>query len=424
MPEILLHYIWQQCLWAGFPQQTTDGQPVEILSVGIHNGDAGPDFLNARLRIGAHEWCGNVEIHLSSSDWYTHRHHLDPAYDRVILHVVRRADKKVYNSRGEEITQCELRYPEDTDYLTALIRSAQRMDYAGIHADCQRQLLSDPDLLTEGWKRTLLRKRLECKRQSVLRLLDITHGSWEQAFYITLAHNFGFHTNGIPFESVAIQTPLSCLQKHRNSLFQLTAILLGQSGLLTEDRIKTDEDRLLLREYRFLQRKFSLVPIDAAMWKYARMRPQTFPEVRLRQFAQLIHQSEFLFSTLMDARDITACAAAFALANPPLLGKSSVNILIINTVLPYQYAFALWRHSDRQAENAYALMEQIPPEDNRIIRQWKEVGQQVRSAADTQALLHLYQNYCQPHNCLNCEVGYQIFQSQSPTRLFPYIGTD
>lgn len=424
MPEILLHYIWQQCLWAGFPQQTTDGQPVEVLSVGVHNGDAGPDFLNARLRIGAREWCGNVEIHLSSSDWYTHRHHLDPAYDHVILHVVRRADKKVYNSRGEEITQCELRYPEDTDYLTALIRSAQRMDYAGIHADCQRQLLSDPDLLTEGWKRTLLRKRLECKRQSILRLLDITHGSWEQAFYITLAHNFGFHTNGIPFESVAIQTPLSCLQKHRNSLFQLTAILLGQSGLLTEDRIKTDEDRLLLREYRFLQKKFSLVPIDAAMWKYARMRPQTFPEVRLRQFAQLLHQSEFLFSTLMDARDITSCAASFALDNPPLLGKSSINILIINTVLPYQYAFALWHHSDRQAENTYTLMEQIPPEDNRIIRQWKEVGQQVRSAADTQALLHLYQNYCQPHNCLNCEVGYQIFQSQSPTRLFPYIGTD
>ena len=80
MPEILLHYIWQHCLWAGFPQTTTDGRPVEILSVGQHNIDAGPDFANVHLRIGEQEWYGNVEIHLTSSDWYTHKHHLNPAY--------------------------------------------------------------------------------------------------------------------------------------------------------------------------------------------------------------------------------------------------------------------------------------------------------------------------------------------------------
>ena len=95
MPEILLHYIWQHCLWAGFPQTTTDGRPVEILSVGQHNIDAGPDFANVHLRIGEQEWYGNVEIHLTSSDWYTHKHHLNPAYDSIILHVVRKADKKI-----------------------------------------------------------------------------------------------------------------------------------------------------------------------------------------------------------------------------------------------------------------------------------------------------------------------------------------
>ena len=100
MPEILLHYIWQHCLWAGFAQTTTDGRPVEILSVGQHNIDAGPDFANVHLRIGEQEWYGNVEIHLTSSDWYAHKHHLNPAYDRIILHVVRKADKKIYNSQG------------------------------------------------------------------------------------------------------------------------------------------------------------------------------------------------------------------------------------------------------------------------------------------------------------------------------------
>ena len=409
MPEILLHYIWQHCLWAGFPQTTTDGRPVEILSVGQHNIDAGPDFANVHLRIGEQEWYGNLEIHLTSSDWYTHKHHLNPAYDSIILHVVRKADKKIYNSRGEELPQCELQYAEDHDYLTELIHAAQRMDSAEGVIECGKKLLSEPDLLTEGWRRVLLRKRLECKRQSIMRLLDITHGSWEQAFYITLAHNFGFHTNGIPFETLAIHTPLSCLQKHRNSLFQLTAILLGQSGLLTAERAQTDEERRLLKEYLFLQKKFSLQPISSTMWKYARMRPQTFPEVRIRQFAQLLYQSEFLFSRLIEAASVDDCTRLFTLEAPPALGKSSMDILLINSVIPYKYAYAIYHHDLQAAEQAYLLMEQIAPENNRIIRQWQLLGQQVHNAADTQALLHLYQNYCQPHNCINCEVGYQIF---------------
>lgn len=409
MPEILLHYIWQHCLWAGFPQTTTDGRPVEILSVGLHNIDAGPDFANVHLRIGEQEWYGNVEIHLTSSDWFTHKHHLNPAYDRIILHVVRKADKKIYNSQGEELPQCELQYAEDRDYLSSLISAAQHMDSAEGIIECGRQLLSDPEMLTEGWRRVLLRKRLECKRQSIMRLLDITHGSWEQAFYITLAHNFGFHTNGIPFETLAIHTPLSCLQKHRDSLFQLTAILLGQSGLLTAERAHTDEEQRLLKEYLFLQKKFSLQPISGTMWKYARMRPQTFPDVRIRQFAQLLYQSEFLFSRLIEAASVDDCARLFTLDAPPVLGKSSVDILLINSVIPYKYAHALYHHDLQAAEQAFMLMEQIPPENNRIIRQWQLLGQQVHNAADTQALLHLYQNYCQPHNCLNCDVGYQIF---------------
>ena len=103
------------------------------------------------------------------------------------------------------------------------------------------------------------------------------------------------------------------------------------------------------------------------------------------------------------------CARLFALDAPPVLGKSSVDILLINSVIPYKYAYALYHHDMQAAEQAFLLMEQIPPENNRIIRQWQLLGQQVHNAADTQALLHLYQNYCQPHNCLNCDVGYQIF---------------
>lgn len=404
MPEILLHYIWEHCLWAGFEQQTTDGRRVEILSVGEHNRDAGPDYSHARIRIDGREWIGNVEIHVCSSDWLRHKHHLDKAYDTVILHVVRTADKPIYNSRGELIPQCELQYPSNKDYLTELFQAAQQMDSARARIGCAEQLLREPALLTEGWKKTLLRKRFECKRASIERLLTITKGSWEHALYISLARNFGFHTNSVPFEELAINTPLAYLQKHRNNLFQLTALLMGQAGLIADDEA-------MAKEYDFLRTKFGLTPLDASVWKNARLRPQNSPELRIRQFAQLLYQSEALLSKILDTDDLKALVALFEVEH---MGKSSIDILLINTVLPYKYAYALRRNDTAQAEHAMALMERIAPENNTIIRQWRILGQEVTSAADTQALLHLYKNYCQHHECINCEVGYKIFE-QNPT---------
>ena len=398
MPEIVLHYIWEHCLWAGYEQQTTDGRKVEILSVGEHNRDAGPDYSHARVRIDGKEWVGNIEIHVCSSDWTKHRHHLDSAYNNVILHVVRTADKPVWNAKGELVPQCALNYPSDKDYLSKLFESAQQMDSAVGRIGCAEQLLHDPNLLTEGWRKTLLYKRLECKRASIERLLEITKGSWEHALYISLARNFGFHTNSLPFEQLAINTPLSILQKHRNSLFQLTAILIGQAGLLT--------DETLAKEYDFLRVKFSLTPMDGSIWKHAKMRPQNSPELRIKQFAQLLYQSESLLSKMLDTDDLKQLEQLFAV---PQMGKSSVDILLINTVIPYKYAYA--KHRNRSFD-AQALMEKIPAENNTIIRQWRILGQQIKNAADTQALLHLYQNYCQHHECINCEVGYQIFQDK------------
>ena len=404
MPEIVLHYIWEHCLWAGFEQYTTDGKKVEILSVGEHNRDAGPDYSHARIRIDGHEWVGNIEIHVCASDWTKHHHHLDKAYDNIILHVVRTADKPIYNSKGELVPQCELNYPSDKDYLSALFESAQRMDSAIARIGCAEQLLHDPRLLTEGWRKTLLCKRLECKRASITRLLEITKGSWEHALYISLARNFGFHTNSVPFEELAINTPLSCLQKHRNSLFQLTALLLGQAGLVQEPELQ--------KEYDFLRVKFGLTPLEGSIWKHARLRPQNSPELRIRQFAQLMHQSENLLSKILDTDDLKELEVLFAV---PQMGKSSVDILLINTVIPYKYAYALHQNNPVKAEQALRLMEKIPAENNTIVRQWRVLGQEVKNTADTQALLHLYQNYCQHHECINCEVGYKIFENRQLT---------
>lgn len=401
MPEILLHYIWQRGIFKAFPQYTTDGRRIEVLSVGEHNTDAGADFSNVHLRFygddRSEEWVGNVEIHVASSDWYKHKHHTDPAYDRIVLHVVRKADKEVCNSRGERIPQCELRYPDEQDYLTQLLSEARLMDSPLATHRCGRFLLQDPSLITNGWKQTMLQRRLDCKKQSIDRLLAITHNHWEHAFYISLARYFGFHVNGVPFEQLAISTPLSCLQKHRNSLRQLTAILMGQSGLLPQD----DE---LYREYAFLKTKFGLQPVDAAMWKRGRIRPQNAPETRIRQFAQLLFQSEFLFSKLMDTDDVDALRQLLTVDG---LGRDSVDVLLINAVVPFKYARG-------RRQNALEILRALPAENNTVIRQWRELGQKITDAADTQALIHLYQTCCQQGQCINCDVAYQIFLKFRP----------
>lgn len=408
MPELLFHYIWQQAYFACYPQFTTDGRRVEVVDVGVHNVHAGPDFSNVRLRIYPNEpnsgqpieWVGNIELHLRSSDWYRHRHHLDPAYDSVILHVVRIADREVMNTQGQTIPQLELQYPFGQDYVADYLAYAKGMDTIAAQIPCSHSLLSDPELITSEWRVRLLRKRFECKRSSIHKLLALQDQSWEDAFYISLARNFGFHTNAVPFELLAMQTPLSCLRKHRDHPDQLRAMILGQSGLLSEDDP-------LYAEYEFLRRKFSLTPIEKSLWKHSRMRPQNAPLVRLNQFIKLMSECEWLFSRCLTVSSVVDLVALF---RDTEIGISSIRLLLINTVLPYRYAWAMAHRDAAMAAASLELMSEIPAEDNSIIRQWQKLGQKVDSAADSQALIHLYQSFCQQEGCLNCEVAFYAFE--------------
>ena len=368
--------------------------------MGKHNLDAGPDFTDVKLRMWDQkglqyiDLVGNIEIHVNSSDWYSHRHQLDPAYDNILLHVVRIADKEVLNSHGETVPQLVLNYPSDKDYVASFLEQAKDMDSALLTHPCGHRLLKDPSLITDHWKQVMLHRRLRCKSESIEKLLQLSCNDWQQAFYISMSHYFGFHTNGVPFEMLAKQTPLAVLNKHRDNLFQLEAILLGQSGLLSDETADTEERQLLLHEYRFMQVKFGLKPIAASMWKRARMRPASQPELRIIQFAKLIHSTEFLLSRMLDTRDLESLRGLF---NKTGMGRDSVDIILINVAVPFVYARGF-------KEDAIRLLEAIPAENNRIIRQWKALGQSVRHAADTQALIHLYRTCCESGKCLDCEV--------------------
>ena len=406
MPELLLHDIWAKGLFLSLPQYTTDGRRVEVVNMGQHNFDQGPDFSGAVIRIDGMLWSGNVEIHVKSSDWYKHGHQHDKAYDNIILHVVKQADKEVFTSTGQPIAQCELRFLENSTYLSQMLADKQSI--------CAQRLFAKPELIRDDWKGMLLHDRMYKKTLAIRQLLSQNHNDWEQAFYVTLAHNFGFHTNGLPFEWLAKQTPLSFLQKHRSSLFQLEAMLYGQSGMLTGDTATEDYTLRLLNEYRFLQKKFSLVPVDGSKWKHMRMRPQNFPEVRIAQFAALLHEQENLFSKIIKESDLKQLRALFSVSASDFwgnaaIGKSAIDILIINSVIPYKYAWAKAHSDTALQEDAFRLLQEIPAEKNHITEQWKMLGVPVKTAADSQTFIHLYQDYCIRHRCLNCDVGYQIF---------------
>ncbi len=448
MPELLLHYIWQSRLFLQLPQQTTDGRRVEVLDVGKHNTDAGPDFFAATIRIDGVTWTGNVEIHVCASDWYRHGHHADPAYDNVILHVVKRADKQVFNSKGDALDQCELSYPYEPEYLARMLTDMNVL--------CEQKIHENPSYVSAWWLDRLLNRRMQQKSDAVKQLLALSHNNYEEAFYITLAHNFGFHTNGLPFELLAKQTPLPYLMKHRNSLFQLEAMLLGQSGLLNEETAEDDYSRSLLKEYLFLKKKFSLVPLEAHVWKMLRMRPQSFPHLRIAQFAALLQSKEMLLRVCLDTSDLSQLRRVFDVnvseywrthyrfgsdtekeqrsgiaaedGCVPLskkqgektkeetknnIGKSAIDVLIINTVVPYKFAWGTTHSNLMMQEEAFTILNQIPAENNNIIRRWRMLGVKVGNASQSQALLQLYQEYCVRKRCADCNIGYNIFTPES-----------
>lgn len=275
--EKLLHYAWKCRILPLRQLFTTDGQEVEIIDPGMSNPNAGPDFFNAKIRIGETMWVGNVEIHIRASDWYRHGHQDDKAYDNVILHVVGEADMDVEMSNGKTPPQMELPLPESLkqDYQTLLTT----MDYPR----CHHFVPTISKMLVHSWMDALLCERLKERSERVIKRLDDTGGDWNHALMITLARNFGFSLNGDAFERWGRLLPLAAAGKHRDDLMQVQALFLGTAGLLE----KVNDDALK-REYTFLSHKFELTDtLELKDWRYMRTRPQNFPHVRIAQLAQL-----------------------------------------------------------------------------------------------------------------------------------------
>ena len=428
--EILLHYCWKHKIFPLRELTTTDGHAVEVIDPGLHNRHAGPDFFNAKVRINGTLWVGNVEIHEKSSDWYAHGHHHDNAYNNVILHVAEVIDTDVLAADGQFIPQMKFEVPSEIkEHYRELLSEDQ-------YPPCYRIIPGLTRLLVHSWMSALQTERLEQKTEAIRQRVQQCEGSWENGYFMTLARNFGFGVNGDAFELWSKSIPLMAVSHHRDDLFQIEAIFMGQAGLLELDMIplRYQQDALqegyftkLRNEYLYLQHKFKLTPMNGSIWKFLRLRPQNFPHIRIAQLATLYHEQRAGLSQLIACENIEQLRDCLTTYVTPYwethytfgstsckmekhLSPSSLNLLMINTAIPMLFAYGRYHMKEMLCDRAFDFLEQLKAENNHITRMWQSCGLDVMNAGDSQALIQLKKEYCDKKDCLRCRFGYEYLK--------------
>ncbi|MBQ9524967.1 MAG: DUF2851 family protein [Bacteroidaceae bacterium] len=402
--EKLLHYVWKHKILPLKSLLTTDGREIEILDPGTYNTNQGPDFFNAKVKIGETLWAGNIELHLKASDWFRHGHDSDPSYNNTILHIAQVVDCEVTTEDGNHPPQLQLDIPAH------LYQNYQELCQTDDYPRCHKIIPSIPQMKAHMWMDALLAERMKERAQKVQDRVNRLNGDWEQATFVTLCRNFGFGLNGDTFERWAMMIPLQGIGKHRDNLFQIEAIFLGMAGLIDDAaQVKGQEmAERWKREFGFLSHKFQLSePMKASDWKFLRTRPKNFPHVRILQIAELYHSGKAQMSALTEAKDVKEMHRILGIGGT---SAKSRNLLIINTIVPLLYAYGTHRSDEKLIQKAIVLLEELPAEDNYILRQWKACGLGVETAADSQALIQLKREYCDRKDCLRCRFAYEFLK--------------
>ena len=417
MQEDLLQTIWKHLLFSTRELKTVSGEVVRIIKQGEQNTNAGPDFLNAQVQIGKVRWAGSVEIHTKTSLWNVHGHSTDKAYENVILHVVYEDDLQ----EKSKIPLLELK-----NYIADSVLDK----YSVLHSNnyyipCEKQISGVDPFIRSTWMERMLIEKLEQRVHGIEEKIKSTKGDWREVFYQYLGRNYGFKVNSEAFEKLAETLPQSILAKHRNNLAQMEALLYGKAGMLYNDFTDTYPGALK-KEWNFLKLKYGLTPIESGRWKFLRMRPDNFPTIRISQFARLAYNSENLFSVILETDSIKELQSHFKSEAsrywnthytfdnpaqediPKKMGRSSIDILLINTVAPMMYAYGYLRKEQKFIDKALEILQQIKPEKNSITLNMSGIGFVNKSAFDSQSILHLKKNYCDKKLCLSCGIGVNV----------------
>ena len=424
MNESFLHYIWQFQYFDKRELSCSTGEAITVISPGFRNTHAGPDFHNAKLKLDSIEWAGSVEIHIQSSGWREHRHQEDPAYENVVLHVVWEENEEILRRDGTYIPTLELKNRVASSFLLQY----KRIVYSRNKIPCANAINRVPGIVRMSMLDKVLMARLESKAQSIISALEKNHGDWEETCYQMLSGNFGFKVNTDPFLQLAQSLPYKILMKHGDRLDQMEALIFGQAGFLREE-INDPYYLLLKREYTLLRKKYNLGArqMNKAQWRFLRLRPANFPTIRLAQLASVLYHRKNLFSKLITINAWKDLMPAFSVKPSaywlyhyrffkkqkkeiPSLGRMSIENIVINSIVPMLVAYGRSKDDQRFIDRAVQLLQEIPAEENHILRTWDALGLSSRTAFDSQALIELHNSFCLRRRCLDCNIGFSLLQ--------------
>jgi len=415
MNENLLQYIWKFQYFNKNELTTTSNELLKILQPGNFNTNQGPDFSNAKIKVGNTTWAGAIELHVKSSDWKQHKHSADKNYNNVILHVVWQDDADMNLSFPTLELQSRV--------SKLLLKKYDELMKASSFIPCEKMINQVDDIIWTSWKERLLVERLQNKSKLIFQYLSENNNHWEETFWWLIAKNFGIKVNSEAFETIARSLSINILAKHKNQIHQTEALLLGQAGLL-ENNFSEDYPKLLQKEYRFLKAKYKLTQVKIPI-HFLRMRPSNFPTIRLAQLAVLIHQSLHLFSkikesnSLKEVKDLLNVTANdywhyhYTFDETSALkikktGEQMINNILINTAIPILFAYGHIHNESEYKDKALRWMEQIKAESNTITNGYMTIGITNKNAFDSQALIQLKNEYCDHKRCLECAIGNKI----------------
>lgn len=413
-------------MFHNFPLHTTDNSLVSIEEKGLWNKlDSGPDFSMAKIKIQEQIWVGNVEIHVRSSDWDLHHHSSDKNYENVILHVVYEHDKEIGFLQSRNIKTLELKQyiPEEI-----LSNYARLLEAGQNFIPCEKSIHLIREESIKFWLERLIIERLERKTKEIENEFTASNKNWEELLFKKMAYAFGLKINAESFEDWAHSFDFKILKKILSYPEYIHALFLGQAGFL---EIKSQEEYVLnlQKNYSFLQSKFGLRPMKINNFKFFRLRPVSFPTVRMMQLAAIYAHYQNLFMFLMGTENQEKIRQVFHDLDYPefwknhftLERKSSVNSekvisdelidrIIINVIIPIKYVYAKQRGTD-VSEIMLEWLHELPAEKNTVIREFAKLGLKAENAFESQAYLELKRHFCNEKKCLNCALGLQILKN-------------
>lgn len=426
MNEEFLHFIWKTQQFNHHNLNVQSGEALQILRAGTLNQDAGPDFFNGQIVLAETRWAGNIEIHVKASDWLLHKHDDDPNYSNIILHVVWEEDLLLFFKNGTRIPTLELK----GKVPRSLKRKYENLGPLFQFIPCERELGRHATTVDTDFFFNLLKERLIERREYFTKIFELNKGDWEKTFAHVLFQAFGFRLNTIPMELLFQTTDYKVLRKCGQSIELLESLLFGQAGFL-EDELEDDYFLELKDEYNFLSNKYKLIGLKMEQWKFLRTRPGNFPTIRIAQLASVLFQHPSIFNQLISFSDLKD---TYALLDLPVqdywrkhyhfskvkkkpdsgrIGKQSINLLLINAVLPFKY-FYFDKCGLAQAK-AKVLKDylKLPAETNSTINNYEKLGFLIGSSMHSQALLQLNKKYCKLKKCLTCSLGNSLLKVQN-----------